>query len=67
MKSFAWAEGWLVLGSIEKPVMGVCRGALCVWGGVLHRMPHLPPHRLDHPSFCTYQSKASLPASAAAY
>jgi hypothetical protein len=35
VKSFAWAEVWLILGSIKNPVMGVHRGALGVcMGGV---------------------------------
>lgn len=67
MKSFAWAEARLILSNIKKPVMGVCAGAMCVLGGVLHQVPHLsPPHTLGLFSFCTFQSKANLGVSAGA-
>lgn len=46
MKSFAWAEAWLILSSIKKPVFG--GGVVeAVWGGRVRQQvsPHLSqPH-----------------------
>jgi len=59
VKSFVWAEVWLILGSIKKPVVGVRREALgvCVGGCP---SSDAPSHRLIHPSICTSPKLACL-------